>query len=35
MVWEYWDLGDYLIRAHGVYALSLESTTWGEIKALF
>ncbi len=35
MVWEYWDLGDYFIRAHGVYALSFESTTWGELKALF
>jgi len=35
MVWECWDLGDYFIRAHGAYALTLDATTWGELKALF
>ncbi len=36
IIWESWgDMGDYLIRAHGAYALSIESTTWGELKALF
>jgi hypothetical protein len=35
-VWEPWGLvGDYLLRAHGGYPVSLERTTWGAVKALF
>jgi hypothetical protein len=36
IVWEPWgELGDYFIRAHGEFLLSLEGDSWGSIKALF
>ncbi len=36
IVWEPWgELGDYFIRAHGEFDLSLQTDSWGSIKALF
>lgn len=33
IVWDPWELGDYMIRS--VWDLALESETWGSIKALY
>jgi hypothetical protein len=36
IVWEPWgEMGEYLIRAHGTFSMTLNSTTWGSVKALF
>jgi hypothetical protein len=35
VVWETFELGDYLIRAHGECSMSLEGSTWGAIKSLW
>jgi len=32
--WTPWTVGDYIIRAHGENAYSLEATSWGQIKNL-